>query len=106
MLAKRSCTEVNVLQYYIVLYLLNKLREHGSLHPAAAPKVIVRRVVYSTTQHRLWTVFTQRGCTAVYVRYYVVYSKRRKHGVLSHAAALDFSGCTKAYEQYYVHHIF
>ena len=30
--------------------------------------------------------------------YYEVYSKCRKHEVLSHAVALDFSGCTKVYE--------
>ena len=48
-LAKRSCTEVNVLQYFIVPHLLNKLKEYGSLHPAAAPKVVIRRVAYSTT---------------------------------------------------------
>ena len=40
------------------------------------------------------------------MQYYVVYCKRRKHGVLSHAAALDFSGCTSVYEPYYVHPIF
>ena len=35
-------------------------------------------------------MFTYFACTEVHVRYYVIYSKRRKHGFLRPSAAFDY----------------